>query len=240
MTLSKRSFVTHHATLGDVTIIVNPRAKKMIARWRANVVQVTIPCGASKAEILGALDRLAPRLLQAKHVVSFYNGQSFNFPGLKIDITVQNLKPDSVIASISPSLETATISVGSNLNFDDTSTIATISKVMIAIAKRVSQHLIIEPAKQLAQSLGCHPAGWAISSGSHILGRCNTKGIISLSCYCVFLPIELRNYVVYHELAHLSEMNHSQRFHQLCNQYCGGREAYYTRLFRTVNWPVLR
>lgn len=56
----------------------------------------------------------------------------------------------------------------------------------------------------------------------------------------VFLPLELSDYVIYHELAHLTEMNHSPRFHALLDSYLGGREAELVRKLKGFVWPVLR
>ena len=56
----------------------------------------------------------------------------------------------------------------------------------------------------------------------------------------VFLPTHLRDYIIYHELAHLSEMNHSPRFHALCDAYCRGNESRYIRELNSFRWPVLR
>lgn len=56
----------------------------------------------------------------------------------------------------------------------------------------------------------------------------------------VFLPQELRDYIICHELAHLSEMNHSPRFHALLDSYLDGREAMLAARLRAYSWPVLR
>ena len=56
----------------------------------------------------------------------------------------------------------------------------------------------------------------------------------------MLLPAELRDYVICHELAHLSEMNHSPEFHRILNGYLGGREAELVAALKAYKWPVLR
>ena len=43
-------------------------------------------------------------------------------------------------------------------------------------------------------------------------GSCSPNGTVSLNWRILLLPRELGDYLIFHELAHLSEMNHSPRF----------------------------
>jgi predicted metal-dependent hydrolase len=49
-------------------------------------------------------------------------------------------------------------------------------------------------------------------------GSCNQKGDINFTYRLLFVPRELLDYVVVHELAHLKEMNHSDRFWHIVEQ----------------------
>ena len=46
-------------------------------------------------------------------------------------------------------------------------------------------------------------------------GSCSHKGVLSFNYRILFLPDHLADYIIAHELCHLREMNHSQRFWKL-------------------------
>ena len=50
-------------------------------------------------------------------------------------------------------------------------------------------------------------------------GSCSSAGALSLNWRLVLLQPQLQDYVILHELAHLTEMNHSKRFWALLDQY---------------------
>tara|TARA_Y100001001_G_C7987783_1_gene301821 strand:- start:510 stop:1259 length:750 start_codon:yes stop_codon:yes gene_type:complete len=49
-------------------------------------------------------------------------------------------------------------------------------------------------------------------------GSCSPKGCLTLNPYLVKAPRECIDYVLLHELCHLAEHNHSERFYRLMNQ----------------------
>lgn len=51
-------------------------------------------------------------------------------------------------------------------------------------------------------------------------GSCTTGGVISLNWRLIQAPDTVRDYVIYHELMHLKEMNHSARFWRRVEEVC--------------------
>ncbi len=49
-------------------------------------------------------------------------------------------------------------------------------------------------------------------------GSCSSQGNISISYIVGFLPPELRDYVLIHEICHLTHLNHSKQFWQLVSR----------------------
>lgn len=50
-------------------------------------------------------------------------------------------------------------------------------------------------------------------------GSCSPKGTLSLNWRIILLPQELGSYVIFHELAHLAQMNHSPKFWQKLEEF---------------------
>ena len=55
-------------------------------------------------------------------------------------------------------------------------------------------------------------------------GSCSRRGTISLNWRLVQVPVEVRDYIILHELMHLREMNHSRRFWSHVASVCPGYE----------------
>lgn len=85
---------------------------------------------------------------------------------------------------------------------------------------------------------GIKPQGVRIGRGQRILGHCSRGGIITISAFVLLLPHHLRQYIINHELAHLTHFNHSPAFHALCNEYCQGNEATWSRELRNFHFPI--
>ena len=56
-------------------------------------------------------------------------------------------------------------------------------------------------------------------------GSCSPKGTLSLNWRVILLPQELGSYVIFHELAHLAQMNHSPKFWQKLEEFVPNARA---------------
>ena len=109
---------------------------------------------------------------------------------------------------------------------------------IIKVTKRVAAPYLQSRLKKLAAMNGLTYNDFSVSIARQRLGVCSSKRKITLSAYLIFYPEHLIDYVILHELTHLTEMNHGPRFHSLCNKYCGGRERELEREFKNFKLPL--
>lgn len=223
--------------------IVTPdrRSHRIIARQKGTIIRVTVPYGMDKLTASPIIEQLIEKLqhrLSAKKITYFENQEIACDGGLTFAITRQNLKPDKIITV--PRMPRTEIGIGAGLDIGSHHTAIQISSVMCSVARIFAADILLPFAKNTAARCGIEPAGWRIGRGKQTLGTCRADRIITLSPLLVFLPNELREYIICHEIAHLSEMNHSARFHSICDKYCYGREKELTDRLRKFQWQIYR
>ena len=85
--------------------------------------------------------------------------------------------------------------------------------------RRSSESIFSERVEYFAEAMGVTPIAVKVTNARTRWGSCSSKGSINLSWRLIMARGELIDYVVVHELAHLSEMNHSDRFWKIVGQY---------------------
>lgn len=236
--MTTHTFIIYHPSLGEVNVTLNPRATRITGRWKLGKVSVTAPHGISEKRLNQAIDSIARKLLDRKTTFAYSENQTISSDDITFALVRQSFRPDSIL--ISPALPVTKIQIGNNIDLSSQSATVAISKVLTSVAHRFAPTLLLPRARELSLAVGISPAAWKIGRGVRTLGTCSASKVITLSSTLVFLPRELRDYVVFHELAHLTEMNHSAAFHSLCNLYCSGREAELRAKLRGFRYPILR
>ncbi len=77
-------------------------------------------------------------------------------------------------------------------------------KAKLHIPRRVSY---------FAEMMGLYPSCVKITSAATRWGSCSAKNSLNFSYRLMLLPDELIDYIIVHELAHIKEKNHSERFY---------------------------
>lgn len=238
-----------HPELGPVNVRVVATARSMRARWEGPVLHVTIPKDCPASAFDRFIDNNIPAFLEMKpeqefHVGQIINGDYADFEiladplprysgGCRIELSRQapvRGKKGNYRLYISQDLVERGVEMPYVQNF--------INKALLRAAEYAVERFVIPRAEELAGLVGRSPAAWAVKYKKRSLGTCDTKGIITLSPRLAFLPGRLRDFVILHELAHLSEMNHSAAFHQVCDSYCGGHEAELRAALKRFRFPV--
>ncbi len=228
-----------HRLLGDVEVVRRSNSTRFSARWHGELVRVTGPLYATTAQFQEALDALAPKLLQRREErPAEAVPERIELDGLTIEMRRQSFQPAAIMPSVK--LPDAVIYVGTDIDVASARGREFYYKACRRVAFNAAAQLLLPRAREIAVRLGCRPSGWRISSGSTVLGTCSRSGVISISYMCVFLPAALRDYIICHELAHLTHMDHSEAFHHLLDAYLGGEERRLVKELKNYRWPIPR
>ena len=198
------------------------------------------PLGVSLADLQRMVDanREQLRRLPYPQGVSFNFGQVIECYRCCVVIEPQSTHPGYILNRWDS--DTLHVYPHESANLDDEAVKRTISKVIGRAMEIEAEKVLLPYARQVADSLGLQPAGFEIGRGMRKLGHCTTKRVIQLSRNLMFLPEPLVRYIICHELAHLTHMNHSPQFHALCNQYTGGHEKELEQQLRQFRFPILK
>lgn len=88
-----------------------------------------------------------------------------------------------------------------------------------------ARRILGERLALLAGPLEIRPRGWTLSSARSQWGSCTHDGRIRLNWRLVHFSLSVIDYVVAHELAHLTEMNHGTRFWETVAELLPGFES---------------
>lgn len=216
-----------------------------LRRSGAAEFRCSVPYGLPYSELADVLPGLIERLKARSPEAESAIGHDWSFTGEDFEIAVTHnskLNPQRLSAKLvttSPKLSFA-ITVNPEADFSDPAFIDAFSRLARRVAVVVTERNILPMAAETASRLGLKPKMFKVSSATRRLGSCTSGGVINISAICAFLPHDLRHLIICHELAHLTEMNHSPRFHALVDSYTGGRERRLERQLKAFRWPVQR
>lgn len=96
-----------------------------------------------------------------------------------------------------------------------------VRNALIAMLKKAALAYVYPHLEGLASKFEFHPGPCSIRIQKGRWGSCSARGgAISLNAMLLFLPEELVEYILIHELCHLRHMDHSAAFWQEVSKYC--------------------
>ena len=103
--------------------------------------------------------------------------------------------------------------------FTNTKNPEILRELFIKFYKKEAKKYISKKISEICELLNLSFNKLKITSASSRWGSCNSKKNISFSFRLILAPKKSIDYVIIHELAHLSEMNHSKAFWDLVQDY---------------------
>ncbi|MFP4281216.1 MAG: M48 family metallopeptidase [Opitutales bacterium] len=108
---------------------------------------------------------------------------------------------------------------------------------LIAALRAFANDVIRQRVSHLAEEEGLTFNRLTVRDQRSRWGSCSERGTLSFNWRLVLLPVELHDYLLWHELAHLTHLNHSRAFWDLVAQYdpdCRAHDAGLTEWSRTL------
>lgn len=96
---------------------------------------------------------------------------------------------------------------------------AAVQASLAGIYRKSLRELLEPQVAQMAAEAGKRFSRIRISSAGRRWGSCSSAGVLSFSWRLAQCPPELIEYVIWHELSHLDEMSHSERFYRILAGY---------------------
>jgi len=210
-------------------------------RKQDGLLYIHAPAHATLSQLQMVIDqnRAQLRQLHKPAGVQFYIGQEIPCFRYKVVITSQDKMPGQYLLQWD-NQATLTLSVYHDIDLTQYDAQRSLSHALSRSAGRIAPTLLLPYARQVAHELGLSPKGLEVGRGMRKLGHCTAQGVIQLSRNLMFLPEPLVRYVICHELAHLTHLDHSPAFHRLLGSYLGGNEAQLEAQLRAFVWPILR
>lgn len=198
------------------------------------------PLGISVDDLKRLIDTHREKLRNSPHpyVPDMHIGQVIE--GFRCRIVLETISARPGFVQTCWEKDTLQVQIYEGADLNDISTKEFVSDMMSQAMEIVAMMQLLPFAQEVADELGLKPAGFEIGRGMRKLGHCTGKKVIQLSRNIMFLPEDLVRYVICHELAHLTHMNHSPQFHALCDQYTGGKEKELEQKLRQFRWPIMR
>lgn len=216
--------------LGEIRLVKNAQARRIIVRRKDDYLQLTYPSGVTISYIERTIAEMKPRLLkllEKKPKIQIFTPntefRTFSF--------VLNIVESKSTNNYYVKLKDGVLSISCPLETEfGTDHVQSIIRGFLEKALRYeAKRLFPAKVKSFAHTFGFTFSEVKINKSRTRWGSCSSKKSINLSYYCMLLPEHLADFVILHELCHTVEMNHGEHFWQLLDKVSGNRAKELTK-----------
>lgn len=195
----------------DVTVRLNPRARRLIVKVDPSTGEVTVVAPSQRA-LERALDFargeeawIARRLAEVPKVVALSPGSRVPYRGREHVIREGRDGPAAVWVEDGDVIRVAGRSEH-------------MPRRLLDFFKREARRELEARTREFAKVVGASPRKISVRDTASRWGSCSVTRSISFSWRLILAPAFVLDYVVAHEVAHMREMNHGPRFWKLVHE----------------------
>lgn len=244
--MTRIDHISTYNNLGVIEIAYSKRARRISFRTKNSTLVMVIPhtapaghealCAIIEAH-MPALEKLLDKARTRSSSSALYNGKVITTAECAVHLTADTrVGTGRVITKCHNN--TIHISYHPDIDIASPTVARRISRHILHLLASQYAHVLRDMVMSYAQEHGLKVNEVRIGSGYRILGHCTRDAVITISSVVLLLPPHLRQYIVCHELAHLTHFNHSPAFHRLCNTYCNANEAIWRKELREWHYPL--
>lgn len=226
---------------GVVQLKVSGNARRFTARWAGGTLVVVVPPRTSADEVRRALGAMEKELMANRPRQFFTDDMRIGPEDFNLHLYRSTRIPRSGAVIIDDDGDGfPAVCFGADLDLANPGVEKFITKAIMRVCDRRFDDLLLKPASRTVAelNLAVRPKAVQPGTGFRRLGLCTSEGVITLSKALCMAPPQLRHYVICHELAHLTYMDHSAAFKALLDRYLDGRRVALERLQRSFRFPV--
>ena len=209
--------------LGLIVVRNNMRAKHYSLRVVNGKIIATIPRGGTEREMLLFIDSKRKRLLDmlANNRKRPVLNENYHLKTHTFELHVFRTRRTNIYVSLKEGK--LHIACPEDTDFDHEQVQQKLWTILFQVIQVEAKRILPIHVKRLALQHGFVCQGVTVRNARTRWGSCSTKKQINLSISLMFLPENLIDYVILHELCHTVEMNHSKRFWALLDKVTDGR-----------------
>lgn len=215
--------------LGELSLVSNARAKRIIVRYRDGSYRVTYPPYIDISKVKEFIESMRPNLKKLKdnYIPKNVLGPHNSLKTLTFTVIIQESQYSNYYTKLSDGL--LTIICPRHSDFKEISVQNNIRSIIEKHLRHEANRILINKVKLLANEHGFVYKDVKINKSITRWGSCSSRKNINLSYRCMLLTEYLVDFVILHELCHTVEMNHGDKFWQLLDKVTEGKSKILTR-----------